>query len=86
VTVGSSPPYINIGNSFGAFGTHDFSVAFNFKTTATDNHFDVLGNRVQAGHGNFFSVRMVGSGSNLRICVEIDQDAGGTNFNSVCIF
>lgn len=42
------------------------------KTTATNQYFDILGNRIQGSGGNFVSLRMYGSTGQL--VTEVDQD------------
>src|SRR5207253_1096558 len=57
------------------FGTADFAVAFWLRTTAAGPQ-AVLGDRVTAGDGNFFSVCMDDAG---HLVAELEQDAAGTN-------
>jgi len=68
--------YINWGTGIGQFGTADFGVSFNMRTTSTNNNNDLIGNRADGSGGNFFSVRM-GAGV---VGAEIDEDVSNTNY------
>src|SRR4029078_7964415 len=65
------------GNAVGNFGTSDFSVAFWVKTTGTS--MDLVSKRLACAHGSFFDIRL---GSTGVPNIELDQDGGGTNFNT----
>jgi hypothetical protein len=74
--------YVDFGNSAGAFGTADFTVAHWYKTTfaGSGKHGDVIGNRVAGSSGNFFSVRLVGDGA---LVVELQDGSGGNSLTAV---
>jgi hypothetical protein len=70
---------VDLGAAVAQVGTGDFTVTHRYKTTfATVGTLgDVLGNRVDPSHGNFFSVRVNGSGI---VSLELDEDAAGTSY------
>jgi len=74
---GTDDSYVDFGNAVGQFGTQDFTVAFWVQTTDTLNLYDLVGNRADPGHGNWFAVRMTDDGY---VSAEVDQDAQGTNY------
>ena len=77
---GDDKSFVTFGNTIGKFGRDDFTVAFWVQTSDKLNLYDLIGNRVDAGHGNFFSVRMGGDG---HVTVEVDEDSKGTNYIGV---
>ena len=66
---------VDFGIGVGQFGTSDFTISFWFRTTATHNQ-ELVGNRNDGSHGNFFSIRTAGG----FVAFEVDQDGGGTNY------
>jgi len=77
---GADNSYVSFGSSIGKFGTKAFSVALWVQTTDTLANYDLIGNRADPGHGNFFAVRMTGDGF---VTAEVDQDSAGTNYIGV---
>ncbi len=82
---------ISFDGGVGQFGTSDFTVAFWFETSETQQYFDLVGNRTAGSCGNFFQIRMSGNSvptardggttiSNGVITAEIAQDGSCTNF------
>lgn len=73
---------VDFGAAVGQLGTSDFTVTHRYKTTFGTLGVlgDVLGNRVDPGHGNFFSARIQGDGV---VSLELDQDSAGTNYVGV---
>ena len=75
---GTSASSVDFGIGVGQFGTADFTVGFWFRTTATHNQ-ELVGNRNDGSHGNFFSIRTASGGVHM----EVDEDGGGTNYAAV---
>lgn len=73
---------VDFGAAVGQLGTGDFTVTHRYRTTfgTLGTYGDVLGNRVDPGHGNFFSVRIHGDGV---VSLELDQDSAGTSYVGV---
>jgi len=68
------------GNSIGNFGTSDFTIEFNIKTTSTDSNAEwLLTKRSVCGHASFFNIGI----TNGFVYLEIDQDNNGTNHNDL---
>jgi Concanavalin A-like lectin/glucanases superfamily len=83
---GNDDSYVTFGTKIGQFKTDDFTVALWFKTTETIRYFDVVGNRTDGSHGNFFCLRMTGQHESEpwgMLVAEVDQDGGGTNYTAV---
>lgn len=85
---GVSGSTVDFPSSVGAFGTADFTVAFQYKGGQfTGERCDLVGNRSSASHGNFFQIRMHGPTSpyhpNGTVTAEIDEDGNGTNYISL---
>lgn len=70
---------VDLGAAVAQLGTGDFTVTHRYKTTfaTVGTHGDLLGNRVDPAHGNFFSARVNGNGI---VSLELDEDAAGTNY------
>ena len=78
---GSNAACVNFPAQVAQFGTADFTVSFWINTTDKSLDLcDLVGNRLVAGHGNFFCIRMQKSGL---VSAEVDQDANGTNYINV---
>jgi|CXWL01.1.fsa_nt_gi hypothetical protein len=80
---GSNDSYVTFGTKIGQFKTDDFCVALWFKTTETLKYFDIVGNRTDGSHGNFFCLRMTGQHESRpwgMLVAEVDQDGNGTNY------
>jgi hypothetical protein len=78
VTVNSALPTISLGNSVGAFGTGNFTLAFWFQTNGSSAGLsDVIGNRQQGSCGNYLGVRLSNTGV---VSVDIMQDTSCTNW------
>jgi hypothetical protein len=73
--------YVSLGSLLDV-GTDDFTLTHWYRTTFRRPRRlgDVLGNRQDPSHGNFFSVRMHGEGI---LSVELDQDEQGTNYVAI---
>lgn len=71
--------YVEFNAAVGAFGTGAFTVSHWFKSSFNLSGYlgDVIGNRQDSSNGNFFGVRLAGSGY---LYVELDQDGNGTNY------
>jgi hypothetical protein len=83
---GSDGSYVSFGTKIGQFKSDDFTVALWLKTTETYRYFDVVGNRTDGSHGNFFCLRMTGHHESVAwgmLIAEVDQDGGGTNYLAV---
>jgi len=74
---GADNSFVSFGTAVGQFGTQDFTVAFWFQTTDASGLVDLVGNRVDPGHGNWFAVRLSNDGY---VSAEVDEDAAGTNY------
>jgi len=74
---GADDSYVTFGTAIGQFGRDDFTVAFWIRTRDTLGLYDLVGNRADPGHGNWFAVRMTGDGY---VSAEVDEDAQGTNY------
>lgn len=70
---------VTFGSTVGNFGTSDFTIDFWIRTTNTTRTEGVLGKREICGHHSFWDMRV---GSNGTLNVELDQDAGATNYNT----
>ena len=78
---GTDTSYVSFGNTIGQFGTADFTVALWIQTSDKSlNLADIIGNRADVGHGNFFIIRMSQDGTPS---TEVDQDSAGTNYIGV---
>lgn len=80
---GANDSFVSFGAGVGQFGKSDFTVALWVKTSEQLRYFDIVGNRTDGSHGNFFCVRMTGRHESLpagMFSVEVDQDGGGTNY------
>ena len=77
---GDDDSYVTFGHKVGQFCKEDFTVAFWIQTSDCLDLYDLVGNRADAGHGNYFSVRMSGDGY---VTAEIDEDSRGTNYIGV---
>jgi hypothetical protein len=71
--------YVDFGNEVGAFGTADFTVTHWYRTSfsGVGVHGDVLGNREDGSYGNYFSVRVRGTGE---VGIEICEDEEGSHY------
>ncbi len=68
------------GNSIGNFGTSNFTIEFNVKTTSTDGNAEwLVTKRSVCGHASFFNIGI----TNGIVYLEIDQDTNGTNHNDL---
>jgi hypothetical protein len=78
---GDLTAYLSLGSLLDV-GTDDFTLSHWYRTTFRQPRRlgDVLGNRQDPSHGNFFSVRMRGDGT---VSVELDQDEQGTNYVAI---
>ena len=77
---GDDDSYVTFGDKVGQFRKEDFTVAFWVQTSDCLDLFDLIGNRVDAGHGNFFAVRMTGDGY---VTAEVDEDCIGHEYIGV---
>lgn len=80
---GSDNSFVNFGNEVGNFGTENFAVSLWFKTAEKERYFDIIGNRTDGSHGNFFSLRMTGVHESIAegtLVAELDQDETGSNY------
>jgi len=77
---GADNSFVTFGDSIGQFGRNDFTVAFWVQTADTLGLYDLIGNRADPGHGNWFAVRMTGDGY---VTAEVDEDSNGTNYIGV---
>jgi hypothetical protein len=72
----SDDSYVSFGNSVGQFGTGDFTVTLEFKTSENKVAFDMVGNRTSAKFGNFFAIYMTLDGM---VCASVCEDETGKN-------
>ena len=71
---------VTCGNSIGNFGTTNFTIEFNVKTTSTDGNAEwLVTKRSVCGHASFFNIGI----TNGIVFLEIDQDTNGTNHNDL---
>jgi len=71
---------VTCGNVIGNFGTSDFTIEFNIKTTAADNNAQfLLTKRSVCGHASFLNIGI----TNGFVYLEIDQNNNGTNHNDL---
>jgi len=77
---GEDESYVDFGGKVGQFCKEDFTVAFWVQTWEDLELFDLIGNRADAGHGNYFSVRM---GCDGYVTAEVDEDEKGTDYIGV---
>ena len=65
---------VSINNTLANFGTSDFTIEMNVKTSLAFTYF--LSKRGTCGHSNFISMQAV----NGKLSFEIDQNSSGTNY------
>lgn len=86
---------VNLGKEVGQFGTSDFTVAFGMRVISALpgnlkrpfrgakgilSEFDIIGDQVMQGHGNFFSVRLMDQG---RIFFHVDENSKAKHYVKV---
>ena len=71
--------HVNLGKKVGQFGTSDFTIAFGMKNISThdDTELDIIGSQSMRGHGNFFSLRLVGRQA---IFFHVDENSKGKHY------
>ena len=77
---GADNSFVTFGTAVGQFCKEDFTVAFWVQTSDCLELYDLVGNRADPGHGNYFSVRMSGDGY---VTAEVDENSRGTNYIGV---
>ncbi|MFK8184650.1 MAG: LamG domain-containing protein, partial [Phormidesmis sp.] len=71
--------HVSLGKAVGQFGTGDFTIAFGMKNISThdDGELDLIGSQSMKGHGNFFSLRLVGRQA---IFFHVDENSKGKHY------
>jgi len=73
---GNARSRVDLGTEAGQFGTRDFTVSLWFRTTTQHSNNELLSNRDNGSHGNFFNLRFARG----KVVYELDQDTSGTNY------
>jgi hypothetical protein len=68
---------VNINNTLGNFGTGDFTVELNVRTTRTGEY--IIAKRPSCNFGNFWNVFIIGNG---KVAIEVGQGPGNFNYTT----
>lgn len=73
---GNARSAVDLGRTVGQFGRRDFTVSLWFRTSTTNRNNELLSNRADGSHGNFFNLRFAAS----KVIYELDEDTSGKNY------
>ena len=73
---GNARSFVDLGWNVGQVGRRNFTVSLWFRSDSNASNSELLSNRANGSHGNFFNLRVAGG----KVVFELDEDTTGTNY------